>query len=101
MLHNLGGYTIYGDAGTIRATNNWCEVYPADAGAESVPQIVDYPPARLSDYALEIEAFADYIKGAGHSPTTGYSERNSLAIVEAGYQSAQTGQPVHIADLVR
>jgi predicted dehydrogenase len=50
----------------------------------------------LSEYAQEMEAFADYVAGVSVGPTTGESERRSLAIVQAGYESAQSGQPVNL-----
>jgi predicted dehydrogenase len=48
----------------------------------------------LSEYALEIKAFAEYVLDGTDRPTTGRSERRSLAIVQAGYESAASGQPI-------
>ena len=44
----------------------------------------------------EIAAFADGIETGVPGPTTGESERNTLAIIEAGYESARTGKPVDL-----
>jgi predicted dehydrogenase len=92
MSHNLASYTLYGDRGSLRAAPDFCEIFTEDGA----PLRIAYPPAALSEYALEIEAFADYVAGSGDSPTTGRSERRSLAIVQAGYESAQSGLPVHL-----
>jgi predicted dehydrogenase len=60
------------------------------------PLVVAYPQATLSEYALEIEAFADYVSNDCVGPTTGRSERRTLSVVQAGYLSAQSGQPVNL-----
>jgi predicted dehydrogenase len=90
---SLAGYTLYGDSGTLRAWKDGYEVF--DDGPTSRRSTYELP--RLSDYAQEIEAFADYVMGADHAPTTGVSERRSLASVQAGYESAASGQPVHLS----
>ena len=41
---------------------------------------------------------ADYVAGVAEGPTTGVSERRSLAIVQAGYESAQSGQAVNLTE---
>ncbi len=96
LKNRLGGYMIYGDRGSVHAHHEGCDVYHAENGSR--PEFVAYPHAELSEYALEIEAFADYVLAEVVGPTTGRSERKSLAIVQAGYESAQTGQPVHLRD---
>lgn len=40
-----------------------------------------------------IETFADYVAGVAVGPTTARSERRSLAIVQAGYESTNTSRP--------
>jgi UDP-N-acetyl-2-amino-2-deoxyglucuronate dehydrogenase len=87
------GYTLLGDAGTLRASPEGYEVFLNNADA---PQQFTYPKQLLSDYAGEIEAFADYVAGVAEGPTTGYSERRSLAVVQGGYESARSGQPVNL-----
>ena len=88
----LGGYAIHGDRGSVRAMAERCEVFPA----EGEPFEVAYPASGLSDYALELAAFADYISDGVEGPTSAASERRSLSVVQAGYESAQSGQPVRL-----
>ncbi len=88
---DLRGYTFYGDQGSIRAHADGYSIM-SDQGVEHF----QYPSSELSDYAAEIEAFADYVAGAAEGPTTGWSERRSLAVVQAGYESMRSGQPVHL-----
>ena len=85
----LGGYTLHGDLGSLRATAEGCQVFPADGE----PFDVAYPKSTLSEYALEMDAFADYVVGE-YGPTDAASERRSLAVVQAGYESAMTGETV-------
>jgi predicted dehydrogenase len=87
----LAGYTICGDQGSVRAWREGYDVF-ADQGTETH----GYPPQALSSYALEIEAFADLVSGHATGPTTAESERRSLAVVQAGYESAASGQPVDL-----
>ncbi|MCZ6679808.1 MAG: Gfo/Idh/MocA family oxidoreductase [Candidatus Poribacteria bacterium] len=96
LSHNLGGYTIHGDQGNVRASWNAVEVFSSTQDTRQAPELLSYPEDALSDYAQEMEAFADYVAGVSVGPTTGRSERRSLAIVEAGYESAQTGRPIHL-----
>ena len=92
----LRGYALHGDHGSVRG---WQEAYAVyTPTGDGTPQVYDYPPAELSSYALEMEAFADYVAGAAEGPTTGVSERRSLAIVQAGYESAQSHQPVVLSE---
>ena len=87
-------YVIHGDRGSILATEAGCEVFSEELGKE--PLHLSYPKGALSDYALEMEAFADYVTDGIEGPTTARSERRSLAIVQAGYESARDGQPVDL-----
>jgi predicted dehydrogenase len=95
---NLGGYVLYGDRGSVRASRDGCEVFDNAAGNDQEPLVLKYPEDTLSSYAQEMEAFADYVSGVSEGPTTGYSERRSLAIVQAGYESARIGKPVHLEE---
>jgi len=90
---SLGGYILHGELGSLRAHAEGCEVFPFDGDAFEVA----YPEQPLSEYALEISAFADYVAGE-YGPTDGASERRSLAIVQAGYESATTGETVVLRD---
>jgi predicted dehydrogenase len=94
LTHNLAAYTLYGDKGSLRAAPDFCEIFTADGEPGRIP----YPEAALSEYALEIEAFARYVAGDNSAPTHGRSERYSLAVVQAGYESAQSGLPVNLAE---
>ena len=90
----LGGYVIHGDEGSLRATDDGCEVYRDNRE----PLSLSYPAAPMSEFAQEIEAFADTVTGTSEGPTTGRSERRSLAIVQAGYESAESGVPVNLKE---
>ncbi len=90
----MNGFAIHGEEGTVCATKAACEVYSESLQEE--PLLLDYPEQELSDYALEMEAFADYVAGTAVGPTTGESERRTLAIVQAGYESALTGKPIEL-----
>jgi predicted dehydrogenase len=91
---NTGGYMLHGESGSIRA------------GADSYELLVDgedpsprlYPPSKLSSYALEFQAFTDYISGDELAPTTGYSERKTLAVIQAGAESVDSGNAIDIRE---
>ncbi|MFC1712063.1 Gfo/Idh/MocA family protein [Candidatus Poribacteria bacterium] len=87
------GYVIYGDKGVARISSEGCEIHSSNSPDEP-PRFFSYPDEALSDYAQEMEAFADYVAGTAVGPTTAENERRSLAIVQAGYESAKTGQPI-------
>ena len=57
-----------------------------------------YPSNNLSAFAQEIENFADYVLEGIEGPTSGRSERRSLAIVQAGYESAKSGEVVNLRE---
>ncbi len=94
LFGNLGGYVIHGERGSVRASRDGYEVFVDGVDPETRP----YPENPLSSYAREMEAFADYVSGDAEGPTTGRSERRTLAIIEAGYESARTGLPVNIRE---
>jgi predicted dehydrogenase len=91
LKDHLSGYTIYGDLGSIRAWDKGYDVFTSE-GVETHR----YPPQELSGYAEEIKAFADLVYGTGTGPTTAESERRSLAVVQAGYESIKSGNPVNL-----
>jgi len=91
----LRGYVLHGDRGSVRASENGYQLFE-DGSAE--PPLIAYEPQHLSSYALELEAFADCIERGIAGPTTGESERRSLAVVQAGLESIASGQPVDMAD---
>ena len=94
----LGGYILYGDEGSVHASQDGCEVFPSTRDRDQQPLFISYPEEALSDYAQEMEAFVDYITGVSIGPATALPERRSLAIVQGGYESAQAGQPVNLKD---
>ena len=89
---DTGGYTLFGDTGCLRARDDRC-CFIDDEGQE---ECVSLPAPPLSEFAQELAAFAAWASGAGPGPTTGRSERRSLAIVQAGYESAASGQPIDL-----
>lgn len=95
LFGDLGGITLHGEKGSIRASSLGYVLYNQETGDAGAP-MQPYPPSRLSDYAWEMDAFADYVSGMATGPTTGVSERRSLAIVQAGYESAATGEAIHL-----
>jgi UDP-N-acetyl-2-amino-2-deoxyglucuronate dehydrogenase len=98
LPHNLRGYVIHGDRGSVRASRAGCEVFGDELDPGQEPLFLNYPAEELSAYAQEIEAFADYVAGVSVGPTTGRSERRSLAIVQVGYESARSGRPVNLRE---
>ncbi len=94
LSHDLSGYVLHGDSGSLRGSTAGCEIFPA-AGE---PFFVSYPADPLSEYARELEAFADFVLQDRPGLTDGRSERRTLAVVQAGYESAASGQPVNLRD---
>ncbi|NOK83613.1 MAG: hypothetical protein GFH27_549305n189 [Chloroflexi bacterium AL-W] len=94
----LGGFILRGEHGTLHATPSGCTFWPSDMTSHAASIPLTYPPDSLSSYAHEIAAFADYVAGRSVGPTTGVSERCSLAVVQAGYESVRTGLPVMLQE---
>lgn len=92
LYGDLGGYVLHGDRGSVRADEESFRVFSDEHDGVEMA----YPPEELSSYAQELEAFADYVQRGVEGPTTGQMERRSLAIIEAGYESAETGVPVDL-----
>jgi predicted dehydrogenase len=82
----------------VRAWQEGYQVFSHDLSGDEQPPVRAYEERALSSYALELEAFADYVDGVSVGPTTGESERRSLAIVQAGYESAKSGEPVKLQE---
>ena len=93
LYGDLGGYVLHGDRGSVRATRDSCRVFTDEEDGTRI----DIPPAPHGEHALELAAFADHVRGVAEGPTTGISERRTLAVVEAGYESMASGQPVDLA----
>ncbi len=94
---DTSGYTIIGDSGCLRAQHDQCCFIDDDGTKECISLPV--PP--LSEFGQELAAFAAWVRGGEPGPTTGRSERRSLAIVQAGYKSAASGQPVNLLERFR
>jgi predicted dehydrogenase len=86
---------LFGDEGMVRADLSGYEV---GAGRNTAPHRIEFGLDAVSSYALELQAFADDIWGHRPAPTSGRSERRTLAVIEAGSESTRTGQPVTIGD---
>lgn len=93
---NLGGYVIHGERGSLRAGATHAELFLTDAADPDTPEIVEYPAHPLSEYAQEMAAFAAAVASGQEGLTSGRSERRTLAIVQAGYESIASGLPVHL-----
>ncbi len=93
LYGDLGGYVLHGDRGSIRAGEDSFRVFSDEHDGVEMA----YPPEEISSYAQELAAFADYVEKDVEGPTTGVMERRSLAIVQAGYESMESGLPVNLA----
>ncbi len=90
------GFQLYGDRGIVFGHASGYFVSSDELDGDD-PVWMEYSPAPLSAYALEMAAFADHVGGVD-GPTDGISERRSLAIVEAGLESARRGRPVDLRE---
>lgn len=97
MGDELGGYTLHGERGSILAGKSGYRLFNSET-ENGIPPLLPYTATVYSAYALEMEAFVDYMNGIAVGPTTAESERRSVAIMQAGYESAQSGQPVYLRD---
>ncbi len=87
--------TLYGDRGSLHSGRDGYVIYDGDGKGEPMA----WPDDDLSDYAHEMEAFADAVSGNAWGPTTAESERRSLAVVLAGYVSAEREAPVRLNEM--
>ena len=90
----LRGITIYGDRGTLRTTETGYDLFDTEGHQDSFP----WPEMPLSDYAQEMDAFVRYVREGDVGLTSAESERRSLAIVQAGYESAESGEVVRLEE---
>lgn len=98
LAGTLRGFRVYGDKGSVRAGEDCYEVFSQELGEEDQGKRIEYPKEIPSSYAREMEAFADYVSGVAVGPTTAESERRTLAIVQAGWESAQSGQAIGLRE---
>jgi predicted dehydrogenase len=94
LYADLGGYALHGNQGSVRA---WAEGYRVYSDEHQGVEM-RYPEEGLSSYARQLEAFADCVEQGIEGPTTGLMERRSLAIVQAGYESAASGRPIDLEE---
>ncbi len=98
----MNGLQLYGEGGAvIGGRYGGYDLYltPGDPQAPQAPSTHhEYPDPGLSEYALELAAFARAVRGIEPGSTDGRSERRSLAIIEAGLESARTGRPVDLVE---
>ena len=90
----LAGLWLHGSEGSIHADEDGYTVF--GNASNELPARQAYPAPSLSDYALELAAFADYVEDEKLGPTTGASERRTLSIVQAGYESIESGKPIDL-----
>lgn len=87
----FAGFIVHGESGSLHAHGDAIDVIGPD-GTDRRTVSADGPSA----FARELEAFADYVETGRTGPTTGAGERQSLAVVEAGYESARSGRAVSV-----
>lgn len=120
---SLDGWRIHGDEGSVIANAEGFEVlsetltrqafgtktsnelkaaagqhgqqFPTRPDIRPIP--MEYSDVEFSEYALELRAFAELIRGTGEGPTTAASELKTLAVVQAGYESAAGAGVVDMA----
>jgi predicted dehydrogenase len=94
----LTGFRLYGDAGVVIGRDEVLDVYVGDPRHGEQPTVLAYPEQALSAHALDLQAFGDTVAGRAVGPTTGRSERRTLAVIEAGCESARTRLPVDLRE---
>jgi predicted dehydrogenase len=92
---DLGGYFIHGERGSVVAGKSQARIHLTDA-APMTSQVVDYPVHRFSEYAQEMAAFVAAVQSGQEGLTSGRSERRTLAIIQAGYESIASGLAVDL-----
>ncbi len=89
------GTTIFGTDGTLFSGRDGISFRSRKMGKRLQ---LNLPDQHLSDYALEFEAFAKWIAQGTKPTTSGVNERGSLAVIQAGYESAASGLPINMAE---
>ena len=87
---------VFGSAGVVAAANTGVDrVTSADAAGRHASRLVDFFPERYADaYRLELQAFADAIRGTQPMPVTGADGREATRIALAATQSARVNRYV-------
>ena len=91
---SAGGLWLHGSEGSIHARDDGYIAYTDNS--DKAPSLRAYRESTLSDYAMELAAFVDYIEDEKVGPTTGISERRTLSIVQAGYESIESSEPIDL-----
>jgi len=91
------GFRLYGDEGVVIARDDGYDIH-AGGPAKNPPQTLPYASDDPSAYARMLEAFASEVAGGSSGRTSGISERRSLAVVEAGYESARIHTPIDLRE---
>lgn len=94
----LSGFRLYGDRGVVIGREHSYDVFIGDPREGDQPTTVPYPPQEHSPFALELSAFVETVRGGMPGHTTGRSERRTLAVIEAGYETARTRQPIDLRE---
>jgi predicted dehydrogenase len=99
----LRGFQLYGERGVIIGGRDGYDLHRTGlaregSDAERPVEHHPYPDPGLSSYALELDAFARTARGEVVGPTTGRAEMWTLAVLEAGAESARTGLPVSLRE---
>ena len=92
----LADFRLYGDSGVVIGREETYDVF--DGGDDEQPVTLPYPTEGLSAYARMLQAFIDAIGPGETGPTSGSSERRSLAVIEAGYESARSRRPIDLRE---
>ena len=85
---------LHGESGSIRAGTESYELL--SEGEDPSPRPYRLP--KLSSYALEFQVFVDYLGGDESAPMIGYSERKTLAVIQAGAESSDSGEGIDIKE---
>lgn len=98
----FGGTVLHGDSGSLavrRPNNKVLEAYSEKLDTPSqrleVP-IEAGPYGELEGFVLEMEHFLDYVQRGARCICDGRSERQSLGVILAGFDSMRTGRRVDI-----
>jgi predicted dehydrogenase len=95
----LRGFQLYGERGVVvGGRHGGYDLYLTEDDQDTSATHHPYADPGLSEYALELADFARAVRGNGMGPTDGRAERRSLAILEAGVESARTGQPIRLVE---
>jgi predicted dehydrogenase len=94
----LRGFQLYGERGVVvGGRSGGYDVYLTEDDQDAPGQHHPYADG-LSEYALELKAFVDTIRGQGDGPTTGRAELRTMAVLEAGVESSRTRRLVNLRE---